>query len=223
MPVYREANRERTVRGCAVGTRLVTIATFDHPMKARMSHNALTEAGIQSVMNDESLVAMDWLLSNAVGGIKLQVREEDGEWAIAALENAFGKEGEGFGAVDPAELAAQAEAAGGEDDDPSEADFTAKPEPDAKPSALPTIGDEPTEPVSERDDYARRVFFAGWVGILVPFVPFYTLYLMLNVAFGNGTLTSRGQFQVIVGGVMCLLTLILDYILFASVVWGILY
>jgi hypothetical protein len=201
-----------------MATRLVTIATFDHPMKARLSHNALTEAGIQAVMNDESLVAMDWLLSNAVGGIKLQVREEDTERAVAALEQAFGANGEGFGSVDPAELASQAEAA--MPDEPGESDFSTRKEPDSNPSALPAIGDGPTEPASERDEYARRAFFAGWVGILVPLVPFYAIYLILNVLFGSGPLSRRGRFQLIIGGTMCVLSLTLEFIWFGQVFWN---
>src|SRR5262245_49182373 len=65
--------------GCAVGKRLVTIATFDQPAQARLAKNALDEAGIQSMVSDENLVAMDWLLSNAVGGVKVQVWEEDAD------------------------------------------------------------------------------------------------------------------------------------------------
>ena len=54
---------------------LVTVARFDIPAKAHMARNALEDAGIRSVLQDEQLVAMDYLLNLAVGGIKLQVWE----------------------------------------------------------------------------------------------------------------------------------------------------
>src|SRR5262245_35595910 len=95
----------------AMGRRLVTIATFDQPAQARLAKNALDEEGIQNAISDENLVAMDWLLSNAVGGVKVQVWEEDAERAVAVLERRFGEHGEGLGAaVTPEEFAAAAEA-----------------------------------------------------------------------------------------------------------------
>ena len=54
------------------------------------------EAGIAAAVTDESLVAMDWLLSNAVGGVKVQVWDEDAEKAVQLLESRFGERGEGF-------------------------------------------------------------------------------------------------------------------------------
>src|SRR5436309_3053264 len=101
-----------------MGTRLVTIATFDQAAQARLAQNALREAGIQAAVSDESLIAMDWLLSNAVGGVKVQVREEDAEKAVGVLEREFGANGELLGPaerVDPEELAAEAEAAAPEE------------------------------------------------------------------------------------------------------------
>ena len=100
--------------------RLVTIATFDQAAQARLAENALKEAGIQAAVSDETLVAMDWLLSGAVGGVKVQVWEEDAERAVAVLENQFGANGEGFGGADvaPEELAAQAEATADGEEEP---------------------------------------------------------------------------------------------------------
>ena len=65
--------------------KLVTIATFDQPAQARLAQNALEAAGVQTAVNDESLVAMDWLLSNAVGGVKVQVWEEDADRAVGEI------------------------------------------------------------------------------------------------------------------------------------------
>lgn len=94
-----------------MGTRLVTIATFDQAAQARMAKNVLDEAGIRVAVSDETLVAMDWLLSNAVGGIKVQVWEEDADRAVELLEQKLGSGAEPEADITPEELAAQAEAA----------------------------------------------------------------------------------------------------------------
>src|SRR5687767_857231 len=118
--------------------KLVTIATFDQAAQARLAENALTAAGIQATAGDETLVAMDWLLSNAVGGVKVQVWEEDADRAVGVLETEFGAHGEGLGpaaAPDPAAFAAEAEAAAPEDaDDEPPAPAAPADEPTADPT-----------------------------------------------------------------------------------------
>ena len=49
------------------GSASRSIATFDLPPKAELARNALTAAGIQSVLGDDNLIGMDWLVGNAVG------------------------------------------------------------------------------------------------------------------------------------------------------------
>jgi hypothetical protein len=51
-----------------------------------IAKSMLDSAGIQSFLSDENLVRLDWFYSNLVGGIKLMVREEDGETARKLLE-----------------------------------------------------------------------------------------------------------------------------------------
>jgi hypothetical protein len=53
--------------------RLVTVATFQDPVAAALAKNYLEDQGIPACLMDEATVATDWLLSNAIGGIKLQV------------------------------------------------------------------------------------------------------------------------------------------------------
>lgn len=177
---------------------LVTIAAFDQPAKARLAQNALTAAEIPAVVSDESLVAMDWLLSNAVGGVKVQVWDEDVDRAVEVLEAEFGTDGAGLGPVEmnERELAAEAEAA--EPDDEPES-----------PRTLSTEPDEPTLPVipDSREDFARRMVFAAMLGLMLPPITFYAIYLLLNAVFGEGELTSRGRFNLWLGGAMTLAAL----------------
>jgi hypothetical protein len=57
--------------------RWITVRTFWEPMAAHLAQAQLEQAQIDSVLLDVNLVATDWLMANAVGGIKLQVRASD--------------------------------------------------------------------------------------------------------------------------------------------------
>src|SRR5262245_3733301 len=52
---------------------LVTVGTFRDLPEAHALKMRLEAAGIPAYLADAELVAMDWLLSNAVGGVKVQV------------------------------------------------------------------------------------------------------------------------------------------------------
>lgn len=57
--------------------KLVTVATFDTPADAEVGKLLLEEKGIRAFLADDNLVGMNWFLSNAVGGVKLQVAASD--------------------------------------------------------------------------------------------------------------------------------------------------
>jgi hypothetical protein len=169
--------------------KLVTIATFDQPPKARLAQNALEEAGIKSTVADETTVAMDWLLGAAIGWVKVQVMEEDAERAVSVLEETLGKEEP----IDEEALAAEAEAAAKEDE-------SEPPEP--TPPAPAGGVDESPEPVpSERDEYARRGWLALVFGLVFHPLWIYAAYLFLNAAGGEGTLNNRSKNKLLAIGV----------------------
>jgi len=64
----------------------VIIARYGSVLEALLAKSMLDSAGIESFLGDENLVRLDWFYSNLVGGIKLTVREEDAETAMAVLE-----------------------------------------------------------------------------------------------------------------------------------------
>ncbi len=68
---------------------LVTVATFDNLPKAEMARILLNQDGLVAVLTDGNMVATDWLLSNAIGGIKLQVAVEDADRALLILNERF--------------------------------------------------------------------------------------------------------------------------------------
>jgi hypothetical protein len=174
--------------------KLVTIARFDLAGHAHIAKNALEAAGIKSVLADEQTIAMDWLLSNAIGGIKVQVLEEDAERAVTALEESLGSDE----SVDEETMTAEAEAAEKEDTDES-------PEPIAPPSDAPPspAGTDTEEGAagkpSERDDYARRLFLTTVFSVVFPPLWFFAIYLFLNAAFGEGSISERGRADLLRG------------------------
>src|SRR5438445_5230531 len=60
-----------------VPEHLVRVASCRGPAEALALRLKLEAAGIPVFLADEYTIAMDWLLSNAIGGIKVQVSEAD--------------------------------------------------------------------------------------------------------------------------------------------------
>ena len=59
-----------------------------HAAGALAAKSALDGAGIPSFLGDENTIRIDWLLSNALGGIKLWIKRED----LAAAEEVLNQE-----------------------------------------------------------------------------------------------------------------------------------
>jgi hypothetical protein len=55
----------------------ITVASFADPVEANLTKNWLEEEGVSGFLEGEAMVGMAWFLTNAVGGIKLQVPERD--------------------------------------------------------------------------------------------------------------------------------------------------
>lgn len=66
--------------------KLITIAKFSHPLDAHLAKTKLESEEIECFIADENIVQMNWLLSNAVGGVRLQVKENDAEAAKKILK-----------------------------------------------------------------------------------------------------------------------------------------
>jgi hypothetical protein len=71
------------------------VATFWKPTDAHLARIHLENEGIDVVILDETLVATDWFMANAIGGIKLQVPEPDSVVARSLLTT--GGRGEAVG------------------------------------------------------------------------------------------------------------------------------
>ena len=78
---------------------LVTIARFTNPTEAHLLRMRLEAGGIEAFLQDENTIQMDWAISNAIGGVRLQVAEEELEAARELLKQDQGAE---EGEPDPA-------------------------------------------------------------------------------------------------------------------------
>jgi hypothetical protein len=68
---------------------VVTVATFDHRAMADVCHVALSQAGIRAFLADDNIIGgFNVLLSNALGGIKVQVARRDAERALEVMADA---------------------------------------------------------------------------------------------------------------------------------------
>ena len=65
---------------------IVTLRQFLTVQEAVMAKSVLDSAGIESFLADENVISMNWLWSNALGGVKLQVRKTDVAVASELLE-----------------------------------------------------------------------------------------------------------------------------------------
>jgi len=72
--------------------KLVTVASFSEPIQAHLASAKLEAEGIEYFIIDENIVGMYWLYSQAVGGVKLQVRERDAEKATQLLQTGSQKQ-----------------------------------------------------------------------------------------------------------------------------------
>jgi len=75
-----------------LGNRPVVLRRYRDMPAAFVEKSVLDAAGIDCFLQDDNVVRMDWLWSNAMGGIKLMVREKDAEEAERLLNQEPPKE-----------------------------------------------------------------------------------------------------------------------------------
>lgn len=54
-----------------------TVAAFSTPAEAYLARSKLESAGIDATIRDENFVTFNWLGSNAIGGVRLDVPDDD--------------------------------------------------------------------------------------------------------------------------------------------------
>ncbi len=62
-----------------------TVAAYSTPAEAHVAITRLESAGIVAGIRDEIMITLDWTVSNAVGGVKIEVPDEEAEAAREIL------------------------------------------------------------------------------------------------------------------------------------------
>jgi len=68
-----------------LGNKPVILRKYRDMPAAFVEKGILEDAGIECFLQDDNVVGINWFLSNAVGGIKIMVREKDAEEAERLL------------------------------------------------------------------------------------------------------------------------------------------
>ncbi|CAM3694002.1 DUF2007 domain-containing protein [Vibrio aquimaris] len=68
---------------------MIIVARFSFPHEAHIAKASLEAAGIESCIADEYTINTQWLYSNAIGGVRLMVAEQDLEQAENILSADF--------------------------------------------------------------------------------------------------------------------------------------
>ena len=66
---------------------LVTIGQYREAPEAYLVRGALAAEGIEAVISDEQVVGINWLYSNAIGGVKLAVDSDSVQQAADVLRS----------------------------------------------------------------------------------------------------------------------------------------
>ena len=188
--------------------RLITLKTYDSVPIAHMAKQALEDVGIVVMLADENLVAMDWLISNAIGGIKLKVAEEDVPRAIQILDELKPDQILPEERLSEDELTRQAlEAAVPDEEEPAE-----EPTPEAVQREIATAttpsGSDDNQP-SQRDKDAWKAFVASWLGLGIWLIIPLAIYWTLCACFSAGSISTNGRIRIAV--VLCLIVLGLSF------------
>jgi hypothetical protein len=68
-------------------TRLVTVGRYRDLPDADIARSVLDSAGIETYLQDEHIVSLNWNLSDIIGGVRLQVEAADEQAAIELLRH----------------------------------------------------------------------------------------------------------------------------------------
>lgn len=64
---------------------MITIASFSKPEEAHLLKLRLEAGGVAAYVQDENMIQMNWMYSNAIGGVRVQIVEDDEERAREIL------------------------------------------------------------------------------------------------------------------------------------------
>jgi len=143
--------------------QLVTVATFRAPTEANFARIRLDDAGIKAVLADEEAVGIMPHMSNAIGGVKVQVAPQDLERAEAILWEET--------PVNPAELDEAWKVA------PEQMEPGSEPPSDEPPNEV--------ELLSDRERMADRAYRGMVLGLLFLPLQIHASWLLIKVLYSE--------------------------------------
>jgi Putative prokaryotic signal transducing protein len=171
----------------------VTVGRFVDPIQASFARNYLEAAGIEAFLADAATVTVAWQLSNALGGVKLQVAEPDAPKARSVLRE-------------------QRDGVGGDQQELVRDAIESKPAPGEGSEELPPEDDGSEDPEPEltgRERAAERAFRAAVFGLLFFPLQFYASFVLLNVLFSSETLAGRARGRAFVAAAINLIYMLI--------------
>jgi Putative prokaryotic signal transducing protein len=93
MPLPSQMVRSKAIDDSEL--RPIVLRRYRDMPEAFVAKSLLEDAGIECFLQDDNVVRMDWFCSDAIGGIKLVVRQKDAEQSERLLSEAAGNAGEG--------------------------------------------------------------------------------------------------------------------------------
>ena len=175
------------------GDRLVTIATFWSPVEANLARNNLDAAGIRAILVGEETVGMAWHLTNAIGGVKVQVREADADRALVVLDE--------ISPVHAEPLSTEPDAAGYDPDIPDEAaDDEGDLEDPGEPQENRQWEDVSERELNQREKDAEKALRVAMLGLLLLPLQLYVFWLLGRVYLSEEPLASDKRWAAFIAG-----------------------
>jgi hypothetical protein len=160
----------------AMSDRLVTVATYQDSVAAALAKNFLEHEGIPCVLIDDTTIATDWMLSAAIGGVKLQVAALNAERAEMLL----------------VQIQQERDEADDDDEDDDE-------EPTQTAVATREIAEELQAERVDREPInllADKAFRAAVFGLIVWPLQLYALFLLASILAAEGKVSPDRRWKV---------------------------
>ncbi|ADG69948.1 hypothetical protein Plim_4137 [Planctopirus limnophila DSM 3776] len=164
---------------------LVTLRVFWNEVEANIAASILRRENIKVYLSGGEIASMDWTLANAIGGIRLQVAEQDVERSEELLELAVSEDAD--------TLQARTEENGSGNPDKAD-DHESNWDEDELPDRYQLSDDAARryeETLSLREQKAGYALRSATIGLLFIPLQFYTAYLIHEVYTLEGQLRSR--------------------------------
>jgi hypothetical protein len=157
---------------------MVTIATFGEPLEANLAKGYLESAGIPAFLADEQTVGIAWHLTNAIGGIKLQVADDRADEAQSILAERSSTKPD---APEPLDITDTTDAPDATIPDPS---------PTLSYEAAGTEDEQGLEPTN-RERNADRAWRGALFGLLFFPLELYVFWLLIKVFTSDERVNPR--------------------------------